>query len=72
MRSALTAARVGFFLEQHRQQWMVEDKHVERLLDAKPKQPLHWDRRRKSGTLLTRWNLVVPDMVLHRLWEEPQ
>jgi predicted transcriptional regulator of viral defense system len=71
MRTALTAARVGFFLEQHRKQWMVEDKHLAPLLGAKPKQPLHWDRRREPGTLQTRWNLLVPDMVLHRLWEEP-
>ena len=71
MRTALTAARVGFFLEQHRKQWMVEDKHLEPLMNAKPKQPLHWDRRRQSGTLQARWNLVIPDMVLHQLWEEP-
>jgi len=71
IRSALTAARVGYFLEQHRQQWMVEEKHLEPLLRAKPKQPLHWDRRRESGTYVARWNLVIPEMILRRGWEEP-
>jgi predicted transcriptional regulator of viral defense system len=71
MRTALTAARVGYFLEQHRQQWMVEEKHLEPLLRAKPKQPLHWDRRRESGTYVARWNLVIPEMILRRGWEEP-
>jgi len=71
MRTALTAARVGYFLEQHREQWMVEEKHLEPLLRAKPKQPLHWDRRRESGTYVARWNLVIPEMILRRGWEEP-
>lgn len=72
MRSALTAARVGFFLEQHRQQWMIEERHLEPLLRAKPKQPLHWDRRRESGTWVARWGLVIPQTILERRWEEPQ
>jgi predicted transcriptional regulator of viral defense system len=71
MRTALTAARVGFFLEQHQTPWMVEDTHLAPLIAARPKQPLHWDRRRESGTLQPRWNLVIPDTVLHRDWEEP-
>lgn len=72
MRSALTAARVGFFLDQHREQWMLDDAHLEPLLHAKPKQPLYWDRRRESGTLVGRWGLVIPKAILERRWEEPQ
>ena len=71
MRSALTAARVGFFLEQHRQEWKVEDAHLEPLLRSKPKQPLYWDRRRESGTWVARWGLVIPRTILERGWEEP-
>ncbi len=70
--SALTAARVGFFLDQHRQQWMLDDSHLEPLLRAKPKQPLYWDRRRESGSLVARWGLVIPKTILERRWEEPQ
>jgi predicted transcriptional regulator of viral defense system len=72
MRSALTAARVGYFLEQHKEQWMLDETHLEPLLRAKPKQPLHWDRRRESGTWVARWGLVIPKAILERRWEEPQ
>lgn len=72
LRSALTAGRVGFFLEQHREEWMVEGTHLEALSKHAPAQPRYLDQRRKSGKLLSRWNLVVPEYVLHRQWEEPQ
>ena len=71
MRSALTAARVGFFLEQHRKEWMVEEAHLAPLLRSKPKQPLYWDRRREPGTWVSRWSLVIPRTILERGWEEP-
>lgn len=70
LRSALTAARVGFFLEQHREEWMVEDRHVAPLLKNVPAQPRYLSPRRESGKLITRWNLVVPKYVLERRWEE--
>jgi len=70
--SALTAARVGFFLEQHREEWMVEETHLTALERLAPDQPRYLDTRRESGKLMTRWNLVVPEHVLQRRWEEPQ
>ena len=68
--SALTAARVGFFLEQHREALMVEDAHLERLRQHRPRQPRYFDARRKPGKLLPSWNLIVPDDVLGRTWAE--
>jgi len=68
--SALTAARVGFFLEQHREALMVEDKHLEPLRRLRPRQPRYLDARRKPGKLVTAWNLIVPDDVLGRTWTE--
>ena len=70
MGSALTAARVGFFLEQHRAEWMVEEKHLDLLRRHAPKQPQYLDARRASGTLVSPWNLIVPADVLERRWEE--
>lgn len=70
--SALTAARVGFFLEQQREHWMIGEVHLEPLLRARPKHPLHWDRRRESGTWVPRWGLVIPPSILERRWEEPR
>jgi predicted transcriptional regulator of viral defense system len=68
--SALTAARVGFFLDQHREALMVEDKHLDPLRRLRPRQPRYLDARRKPGKLVAAWNLIVPDHVLGRTWAE--
>lgn len=70
LQSALTVARVGFFLDQHREKLMVEDRHLKPLIAHAPKQPTYLDRRREPGKLVPRWNLVVPKRVLSRAWEE--
>ncbi len=71
MGSALTVARVGFYLEQHREELMVEEVHLRALAGHIPAQPSYLDRRRQSGKLMNRWNLIVPEQVLGRMWEEP-
>ena len=69
--SALTIARVGFFLEQHRDELLVEDRHLESLRAHAPIQPQYFERRhRKGGKMLPRWNLIVPENVLTRAWAE--
>lgn len=69
--SALTVARVGFFLEQHKDALLVEDRHLEALRARAPAQPRYFERRhRKGGKLLPHWNLIVPEQVLTRAWEE--
>jgi len=68
--SALTAARVGFFLEQHREELMVEDRYLQSLNKLSPAQPRYFDSRREPGRLQSRWNLIVPERVLKRTWQE--
>ena len=68
--SALTVARLGFFLEQHRETLMVEDRHLDALRAHAPAQPRYFDSARESGKLVADWNLVVPRRVLERAWEE--
>ena len=69
--SATTVARVGFFLEQHRETLMVEDYHLQALKQRCPRQPHYLDRsRRRGGRLAAEWNLVVPEEVLTRSWED--
>lgn len=70
LNSALTVARVGFFLEQHRDPWMVEESHLEALRAHAPAQPRYLDSTRQPGRLIPRWNLIVPEYVLHRGWGE--
>ena len=68
--SALAVARVGFFLEQHRESLMVTDAYLERLRQHAPRQPRYLGARRAGGTFVKGWNLVVPDDVLQRRWAE--
>ena len=69
--NATTVAKVGFFLDQHREPLMLEDHHLRSLHDLRPRQPHYLDRaKRKSGRLVSEWNLVVPREVYERTWGE--
>lgn len=70
MGSALTVARVGFFLEQHREVFFVEDRHLVKLEARRPRQARYIDPSREPGRLVPRWRLIVPERVLHRTWNE--
>ena len=70
--NATTIAKVGFFLEQHKQQFSVDESILELLETKKPSNALYLERvKRESGKLITRWNLMVPTSILERSWEEP-
>lgn len=68
--NATTAARVGFFLEQHSDSLMVDAGQLEPLRRLRPRQPHHLDRRRRTGRLVSEWNLIVPTEILERSWAE--
>ena len=71
LENATTAAKVGFFLEQHRESLMVENEHLKRLLNFRPRRPHYLERgKRTAGRLVANWNLVLPEEVLHRSWGE--
>ncbi|MBN2133598.1 MAG: type IV toxin-antitoxin system AbiEi family antitoxin domain-containing protein [Sedimentisphaerales bacterium] len=64
-----TAAKVGYYLQQHAEQLMVEDRHLDPLRQLRPKQP-HYLQRGQSDKLVNDWNLVVPRSLAERSWEE--
>lgn len=64
------AAKVGFFLEQHRKEYRVKDVHLNTLEELGPNQPRYMDRSYEEGTMISRWNLIVPDYVLEEGWSE--
>ena len=68
--SALTAARVGLFLEQHQDALMVEEQHLEALRRLAPRQPRYFDATHEPGRLISSWNLIVPERILHQQWGE--
>lgn len=75
LENSTTVAKVGFYLETHRKELMVEDKHLRRLRKLRPKQRAYMvrnsdERKRSNKRLIRQWNLVVPDDVLEQAWEE--
>ena len=68
--TAVTAARVGFFLDQHREALMVEERHLRSLHKLAPKTPRYLSPSREPGRLVPHWSLVVPEQVLRRDWED--
>jgi predicted transcriptional regulator of viral defense system len=63
-------AKVGFFLEQHREAFHVEESFLLELEGRCPAQSVYWERSGKQGILKKRWNLIVPAAVAARKWEE--
>lgn len=69
--NATTIAKVGFYLEQHSEQLMLDDSSLSRLRAHVPKTPRYLDRSvRQPARLLESWNLIVPESLLRRTWEE--
>ncbi len=68
--SALTAAHVGYFLEQHREQFAVGDSHLEALRQFAPRKVRHFDSRNTPGTLAPGWNVLVPRQIRLREWDD--
>jgi len=71
LENATTAAKVGFFLEQHKEVLMVEDVHLEPLRRLRPRQPHYFVRAKRDDCRWDGdWNLMVPVEILNRSWEE--
>ena len=71
LENATTAARVGFFLEQHKEALMVDDAQLLPLRNLRPRQPHYLIRgKRKGGRWVKEWNLMVPDEILNQTWAE--
>ena len=68
--TATTVARVGLFLEHHRERLFVEESHLKRLATHAPKDPRYLDSSRDPGRLVHPWNLIVPEQVLDQSWAE--
>ncbi|MDD2348299.1 MAG: transcriptional regulator, partial [Kiritimatiellae bacterium] len=66
-----TAAKGGFYLQQHTEALMVEERHLKPLRRLRPAQP-HYLERGKSGKLVSDWNIVVPPFLDEKAWEDIQ
>ncbi len=70
LNNGTTAAKVGFFLEEHRKELSFKAGDLKPLKMLIPGQPRYMDQKYAENTLIKRWNLIVPDFILKRAWEE--
>lgn len=69
--SSITAAKLGFFLEQHQEQFSVTEKQLSQLSLNCPKSGCYMEKGYKGEVIfLKRWNLIVPKTVYEKSWEE--
>lgn len=71
LQNATTIAKVGFFLQQHQEQFSVKDTQLAQLKNSVPVKP-HYAERSQDGQnkFLPEWNLIMPLQVVERSWEE--
>jgi predicted transcriptional regulator of viral defense system len=70
--NSTTIAKLGFFLETHREAFMVPEYYLEELRKHCPIKPHYMDRNQNQPQkLIAKWNLVVPQSLISRDWEEP-
>ncbi len=70
--NSTTIAKLGFFLETHREALMIPERYLEALRQHCPVKPHYMDRNQNQPQkMITKWNLVVPLSLINREWEEP-
>lgn len=70
--NSTTIAKLGFFLETHRETLMIPEHYLEELRKHCPAKPHYMDRNQnQSQKMIATWNLVVPLSLINRSWEEP-
>ncbi len=70
--NATTIAKLGFFLETHRERLMISEAYLENLCKHRPLKPHYLERKHKqTQKMISKWNLIVPLSLINREWEEP-
>ena len=66
-----TTAKVGFYLSQRQQELAVPDNSLKQLRAHCPVSPYYIDASaKKEGKLISEWNLIIPESLLTKAWEE--
>ncbi|MEI6518898.1 MAG: transcriptional regulator [bacterium] len=70
--NATTIAKVGWFLEMHQDDFMVTEEYLKQLTKQRPTKPYYISRdNQEKSRMISRWNLIVPESLYYRSWEEP-
>lgn len=72
LRNATTIAKLGFYLEMHKDELMVSDHYLDELRKYIPHTPHYLGKDKNSPQrLISAWNLIIPSSLIQREWEEP-
>lgn len=74
LETKLTIAKIGFFLEQHKDLFRVPTEFLKNLEQFCPKTLVYIDKRIKAKyphRLAKRWNIYIPLNLYNKEWEEP-
>jgi len=72
LNNSTVVAKVGFFLDQRPVHFRGESKYIDELLQHIPKKPHYMNRsRREGGKYIKKWELIVPEEIIRKTWEEP-
>ena len=58
-------AAVGWFLERFRETFHVSNEVLDQMAQHRPKAPQYLERNRRDGVLMARWNLMLPNELIH-------
>lgn len=72
LQNASAIAKLGFYLETHKEELMVTDNYISELRKYIPRAPVYLEKDKNTPQRLIRgWNLIVPTTLIQRQWEEP-
>ncbi len=71
LENATTIAKVGFYLEQRKEALNISEESLKLLEPFRPTSPRYMDETNtEKYRLISRWNLMVPQSLIQRDWEE--
>lgn len=71
LNNASVVSKVGYFLEVYQTKLGVTEQHLEYLEKYASKSKIYLERsKRESGIFMQRWNLLVPEYIINRSWDE--
>ncbi len=66
-----TVAKLGFFLEAHRERLMIPESYLENLCKYRPLKPHYLERKSKQPQkMISKWNLIVALSLINREWND--
>lgn len=68
----LVNAKVGYFLELRKGAFAPREGQLDKLIKCLPSSPMYASRKKNGAfSLIKKWNLLLPDSVINRTWEDP-